>query len=73
LESNGIESVLVGGAVVAIDTEGLYQSGDLPKFDHPHPASKTVLQDACIGNHAITLIKPSWYALGNLKKSIGTR
>jgi len=29
LDRAGIESVLVGGAVVAIYTEGLYQSGDL--------------------------------------------
>ena len=29
LEGAGIRSVLVGGAVVAIHTEGLYRSGDL--------------------------------------------
>jgi hypothetical protein len=29
LEGEGIPSVLVGGAVVAIYTEGLYRSGDL--------------------------------------------
>jgi hypothetical protein len=29
LEGEGIRSVLVGGAVVAIYTEGLYRSGDL--------------------------------------------
>lgn len=29
LSKNGIESVLVGGAVVSIYTKGLYQSGDL--------------------------------------------
>ena len=29
LDGEGIYSVLVGGAVVAIYTEGLYQSGDL--------------------------------------------
>ena len=29
LEGSGIRSVLVGGAVVAIYTEGLYRSGDL--------------------------------------------
>ena len=29
LEESGIQSVLVGGAVVSIYTEGLYRSGDL--------------------------------------------
>lgn len=29
LAKNGIDTVLVGGAVVAIYTEGLYRSGDL--------------------------------------------
>jgi hypothetical protein len=32
LEGAGIRSVLVGGAVVAIHTEGLYRSGDLDWF-----------------------------------------
>lgn len=40
LEGAGIRSVLVGGAVVAIYTEGLYRSGDLDlvmdSFDRGH-------------------------------------
>lgn len=34
LEEAGIESVLVGGAVVAIYTEGIYRSGDLDLVIH---------------------------------------
>lgn len=47
LEKNGIESVLVGGAVVAIYTEGLYQSGDLDLVPDEFQRSKiaTVLEE----------------------------
>ncbi len=42
LEQSGIESVLVGGAVVAIYTEGLYQSGDLDIVPDEFQRSKIV-------------------------------
>lgn len=42
LERNGIESVLVGGAVVAIYTAGLYQSGDLDMVPNEFQRSKIV-------------------------------
>jgi hypothetical protein len=43
LEGAGIESVLVGGAVVAIYTEGLYRSGDLDLV--PDDAGRTRLAE----------------------------
>ncbi|MEN8693361.1 MAG: hypothetical protein ACN4GG_05030 [Akkermansiaceae bacterium] len=45
LASHGIDSVLVGGAVVAIYTEGLYQSGDLDLIPNEmfRPKIETVL------------------------------
>lgn len=44
LEGEGIHSVLVGGAVVAIYTEGLYRSGDLDMV--PDEISRQRLEEA---------------------------
>lgn len=44
LEGEGIRSVLVGGAVVAIYTEGLYRSGDLDMV--PDEISRQRLEEA---------------------------
>ena len=47
LEGAGIGSVLVGGAVVAIHTEGLYRSGDLDLVPDHFDGSK--LKGCCEG------------------------
>lgn len=47
LESAGIRSVLVGGAVVSIYTEGLYRSGDLDLV--PDDAGRTRLEEVLSG------------------------
>jgi hypothetical protein len=49
LEGAGIESVLVGGAVVAIYTEGLYRSGDLDLVVHSLDRGKVADALAKIG------------------------
>jgi hypothetical protein len=48
LEGEGIHSVLVGGAVVAIYTEGLYRSGDLDMVD------LDAVRDWCAGEGGVS-------------------
>ncbi len=52
LEGAGIGSVLVGGAVVAIYTEGLYRSGDLDMVPDAFPRTKLAAVLRSIGFEA---------------------
>ena len=59
LEGSGIQSVLVGGAVVSIYTEGLYRSGDLDLIpdDTGRPRLEKVLAKNWFQSDQVTIFQ----------------